>query len=111
MIAALNKKLSDARYHIENAFEILKARFRIFQRSLKCAVEHIRFAITLISAIFVLHNFLIDVEDDSKEWDVNMIDDSEIDTQLKSSNIADSLDDMTRSALLRHMRWTLENDD
>src|SRR5436309_3296365 len=111
IINALNKKLGGARYHVENAFGILKARFRIFQRPLECAAEHIRFAITLISAIFVLHNFLIDVGDDSKEWDVDMVDDSEIDTQLESPDIADSLDGTTRSALLRHMRWTLENDD
>lgn len=111
VIAALNKKLGGARYHVENAFGILKARFRIFQRPLECAAEHIRFAITLISAIFVLHNFLIDVGDDLKEWDVDMVDDSETDTQIEGPDAANSLDDTTRSALLRHMRWTLENND
>ena len=62
VINALNKKLGGARYHVENAFGILKGRFHIFQRPLECAVEDIQFVIILISAVFVLHNFLIDIQ-------------------------------------------------
>ena len=41
VICALNKKLGGAQYHVENAFEILKKRFQIFQRPLDCATEDI----------------------------------------------------------------------
>ena len=47
VICALNKKLGGARYHVENAFEILKKRLQIFQRPLECATEDIRLAIIL----------------------------------------------------------------
>ena len=67
VICALNKKLGGARYHVENAFGILKARFQIFQRPLECATEDIRLAIILICAVLVLHNFLIDMKDELEE--------------------------------------------
>lgn len=68
IIAKLNKKLGGARYHVENAFGILKGRFQIFQRPLQCAKEDLEFAVTLMTACFVLHNFLIDIKDDSGDW-------------------------------------------
>jgi len=62
-VRALNRKLGAARYHVENAFGILKARFQIFQRPLECALEDIWFAVAIIFSTLMLHNFLIDVND------------------------------------------------
>ena len=75
MILALNKRLGGVRYHVENAFRIMKNRFQIFHRPLECAVEDIRLAIILTCSIMVLHNFLIDVKDEMSE-DLNMENDS-----------------------------------
>lgn len=66
VINVLNKKLEEARYHVKNVFDILKGRFRIFQSPLETAVEDIGFVIVLISAVFILHNFLIDVQDTAR---------------------------------------------
>ena len=63
VICALNKKVGGARYHVENAFGILKKRFQIFQRSLDYATEDIRLAIILTCSVLTLHNFLIDIKD------------------------------------------------
>ncbi len=110
IINALNKKLGGARYHVENAFGILKGRFRIFQRPLECACEDIRFAIVLISAIFVLHNFLIDVRDDSGEWlddsDIVNEDNGNLDENIEQAPMEETT---TRRALIRHMRWKLSD--
>ena len=51
MIAALNRKLDGARYHVEYAFGILKGHFQIFGRPLACASRNVEFAILLINAI------------------------------------------------------------
>ena len=64
IVGELNKRLGGARYHVENAFGILKARFQIFKQALECSHEDIRLAITLTSSIIILHNFLIEVNDD-----------------------------------------------
>ena len=72
---SFNKRLGGARYHVENAFGILKARFQIFNRPLASGSEDLPFTVKLICAIFVLHNFLIDVQDESTEVDLNSIDD------------------------------------
>src|SRR5436309_409215 len=63
VICALNKKLGGTRYHVGNAFGILKKCFQIFQRPLDCATEDIRLAIILSCSVLTLHNFLIDVKD------------------------------------------------
>ena len=57
----LNQKLIEVYYYIENMFEIYKNRFRILTHSLKCVTENIIRTITLITIIYILHNFLIDV--------------------------------------------------
>ena len=109
VVAALNKKLGGARYHVENAFGILKGRFRILQHPLECACHDIRFAITFISAIFVLHNFLIDVKDESREWIADIAPECEINNQLEDLDTDEAIDEeTTRKVLLRHMRWKLE---
>ena len=89
---------------MENAFEILKGRFRIFQRPLECACEDIWFAIVLISA---LYSFLIDVRDDSREWlDDDMVNESDgidLDENIEQTQ----MEETTRRALIHHMRWKL----
>lgn len=113
VIAALNKKLGGARYRVEHAFGILKGRFQIFQRPLQCAAQDIKFAIMLISACFVLHNFLIDVRDDSRgHWDVEL--EHEINDLHEDEDANDSLSSCvqtTRDILLRYMRWSLNVDE
>ena len=102
----MNKELGGARYHVEIAFGILKARFRIFH-PLECAAENIRFAIILICTIFVLHNFLVDIQDNSREW---LAEELQINDEVDGVNeVVPDLDTMTRKALIRHMRWKLEN--
>ena len=92
----MNKKLGGARYHVENAFGILKARFRIFQRPLECAAEDIRFAIILICTVFVLHNFLVDIQDNSREWLDEITEERQINDEVDGVNEAvQDLDTMT----------------
>lgn len=61
----LNEQLAGVRYVVENAYGILKGRFRLLNRDLECATEDITRATTLITAIFTLHNFLIDEQDET----------------------------------------------
>lgn len=106
IINTLNKKLGGAWYHIENAFGILKGRFRIFQSPLECAGEDIRFAITLISAIFVLHNFLIDIQDPMRDWQAELEENTDLgDGDVDSDEVVQNLDTTTRKALIRYMQW------
>ena len=68
----LNFRLSKAQYHVENAFGLLKGRFQIFEKSLRCAAEDLPFALHLIASICILHNFLIDVQDQVREGEIPM---------------------------------------
>ena len=61
----LNYKLASIRYSIEHAFGLCKGRFRLLNRPLESAKDNIVRAIKLIAAIFILHNFLINVQDDT----------------------------------------------
>ena len=61
----LNEQLAGVRYVVENAYGILKGRFGLLNRDLKCATEDIRRATILITAVFTLHNFLIDEQDET----------------------------------------------
>ena len=63
-ICALNKKLGGARYHVENAFGILKRQFQIFKQALECSHEDVLLAIVLTASIMIIHNVLIEVNDD-----------------------------------------------
>jgi hypothetical protein len=106
-IEALNKRLGGARYHVENAFGIMKGRFQLFQRALQCASENIEFGIMLISSLFVLHNFLIDVADASDEW-WDIADDENDDGDIEGAILDDPRyheSRKTRDILIRHMRW------
>jgi len=117
----LNYQLSKARYHVENAFGLLKGRFQIFEKPLRCAAEDLPFALHLIASICVLHNFLIDVQDQVREGEIPM---QEIEEQLQNGGDGEDGEDgeddideningerglaegeVTRQALLRHIRW------
>ena len=111
-IKKLNTKLASIRYCIEHAFGVCKGRFRLLNRPLECAKEDVIRASYLITAIFVLHNFLIDEHDDTP------IDAVEHDAGDDASNDltggdSDDLNDenentrglSTRTILLRHMYW------
>jgi len=106
VIAKLNKRLGGARYHVENAFGILKARFQIFNWPLASGSEDLPFTVKLICAIFILHNFLIDVRDESTEVDLNSIDDEgelgfgDPNNDANVQRVAGT----TRDVLLRHLR-------
>lgn len=111
----LNQKLAGARYYVENAFGICKGRFRILTRPLECATEDITRAITLVAAVCILHNFLIDVHDETEiipdlrseeERFVTREDGDVIDEQGE-----DGIGAATRDILLRHIRWIEEGED
>jgi len=112
-IFALNRKLGGARYHVENAFGILKARFQIFERALDCAREDVRFAIILCGTAFILHNFLIDEKDNSLEEElekVNNVRQTEEEEEEEEENVVyeESEDVCTRNTLIRHIRYRLD---
>ena len=107
----LNYRLSKARYHVENAFGLLKGRFQIFAKDLVSAAGDIPFAVHLIASIFVLHNFLIDEQDEVREGEVA---EEEIDQRIQEIMDNENNDNMegnqdenvnTHQALLRNMRW------
>ena len=56
----LNFKLASIRYTVENAFGLLKGKFRIFQRSLEAAKDNVSQAISLIAAVCTVYNMLIE---------------------------------------------------
>jgi hypothetical protein len=120
IVKQLNRKLASIRYSIENAFGICKGRFRLLNRPLECAREDITRAIRLITAIFTLHNFLIDENDDCvievetiQETDIDSEDideDEEVypndeDEEVYPNDEAEEVMIATREILLRHMRW------
>ena len=110
----LNYQFSKARYHVENAFALLKGRFQIFEKALRVAAEDLSFAVHLIAGICTLHNFLIDVHDKVREGEVSS---EEIDERLRelerlTREEEDAEEDpgqaenaVTRQTLLRHVRW------
>ena len=59
----LNQKLSSIRYCIEKAFEICKNYFQLFNYPLKYVKDGVKEETKLITAIFILHNFLFEVEE------------------------------------------------
>ena len=109
VIAALNRKLGGARYHVENAFAILKSRFQIFARPLQCASHDVRLAVVLTCSTFVLHNFLIDVRDEA-EWEgmVNAVAEMCHHEDAQNEPHEDNNDVLaTWNILIRHMHFTL----
>jgi DDE superfamily endonuclease len=104
----LNARLSGIRYCIENAFGICKGRFRLLNRPLECAKEDVTRATRLITAIFILHNFLIDENDETRVQPVYDEDSSEDEDEDEDKDeVVDNEDELTetRHILMRHMRW------
>jgi len=108
-VAVLNRRLGRARYHVENAFGILKGRFQLLSRPLLSGSEDLPFTVHLIAAIFVLHNFLIDSQDELPEVDENhvvvapSVDDVEVEEGGNIRPVGEV--ETTRDILLRHIRY------
>jgi DDE superfamily endonuclease len=129
-IRHLNQRLSGARYIVENAFALLRARFQLFEKPLRCAAEDMPYTVHLIASIFVLHNFLIEVHDQQEEMLGDAIErqleltrnEEEFEHRYSRNNGRNVRDDSgddenegindngavleeTRNILLRHIRW------
>ena len=108
-VAVLNRPLGRARYHIENAFGILKGRFQLLSRPLLSGSEDLPFTVHLIAAIFELHNFLIDSQDELPEVDEDhvvaapSVDDVEVEGRGNIRPVGEV--ETTRDILLRHIRY------
>jgi len=123
-IRHLNYRLSKARYKVENAFGLLKGRFQIFQKPLRSAAEDLPFTIHLIASICILHNFLIDVQDEMAQEEIPV----ELEERLQRGTANDDDNDedqpegqehereyeheheeggalATRQVFLRYQRW------
>jgi len=115
LVKQLNRKLSSIRYCIEQAFGICKNRFRVFNRPLECAKDDVKQATKLITAIFTLHNFLLDEEsdDDIEDEDLDCQDDERNEGERNEGEIdaadQDDQDFSTRDILLRHSRWLMDD--
>jgi hypothetical protein len=110
-IKKLNAKLAGIRYCVENAFGICKGRFRLLNRPLESAKEDVVRTSYLITAIFVLHNFLIDRCDDTPvevvlARDADGGNDSRLDANDDENNEQGGQEGFpTHNILLRHMYW------
>ena len=112
----LNFYLSKARYHVEHAFGLLKGRFQIFEKPLRCAAEDFPFCVQFITSICVIHNFLIDWHNvvhekdiftppvttlNSKEPGIISNEDDDDIPEGEQNNLWDA----TWEVFLRRMRW------
>lgn len=109
-IALLNRRLGGARYHVENAFGILKGRFKILSTPLLSGSEDLPFTIHFIAALFVLHNFLIDSKDELPPEGINDGDHGAgthgADDAEEDANVNQNVDaGATRDILLRHIQY------
>lgn len=110
-IRDLNTRLAAIRYSVENAFGICKGRFRLLNRPLECAKEDVVRAVYLITAILVVHNFLIDENDDTPVSleDVEVDDANNGGASVREPDQGDQRDEFvgikTRDILLRHIHW------
>lgn len=107
-IKKLSARLAAIRYCVEQAFGICKGRFRLLTRALEGAKEDITRTSYLITAMFVLHNFLIDECDDTP---IEAVLDAN-DADLNGGGVDGDEDNgneeggfPTRNILLRHMYW------
>lgn len=113
----LNKKLGSIRYSVEQAFGILKNRFRILFYEMECAKWDAARASRLITAICTLHNFILreeGLEDDEYmkgnraaefelERERNALPDKDIGES--DERVENEHNDATRNILYRHMQW------
>ena len=90
-----------------NAFGICKGRFILLNRPLECAKEDIIRASFLITAIFILHNFLIE---ENANTPIEVDQHSVVDANGVQNGNTDDVDEeegdiQTRDILLQHMCW------
>jgi hypothetical protein len=117
-IRHLNFDLSRARYQVEHAFGLLKARFQVFEKPLTSAGEDLPFAVRLIASICVIHNFLIDVRDTVPEKDVleaaaernGGVPEDDIDEDIEGAGEQNN-EGVTREAFVRRSRWLDEENE
>src|SRR5579859_2174646 len=109
VIRELNRKLGGARYHVENAFGILKQRFQIFKQALECSHEDVRLAIVLTASIVIIHNFLIEVNDDLNTSLEREVDNTEPVGNEEDNDNEEDEDMSTRAILLRHIQYINED--
>lgn len=117
----LNARLGRARYHVEHAFGLLKCRFQLFKSPLQTAAEDLPYTIHLIASTCVMHNFLINSQDSVNDQPtfeqeveetlgqtVRDADDSGVggaNEDEDEENEDPNVHEVTRNALLRHIRW------
>jgi len=106
-IRKLNAKLAGIRYSVENAFGICKGRFRLLNRPLECAKDDVVKVSYLITAIFVVHNFLIDADDETLVTPVedSVEDDDEEDESGTEQAVERDNEIKTWDILLRYIFW------
>ena len=98
-----NYKLTSIRYYIENAFDICKDRFRLLNYPLEYAKDNVVRVIKLISVIFTLNNFLIDVND-SIDIESEEVEDRDILDNDDDEEIDEDDEFSIKDILLQHMR-------
>jgi len=67
-VKRLNRRLAGMRYIVENTFGVLKCRWRILMNKMNYGQHNISKVSLMITSIIILHNFLIDIND---ELDIN----------------------------------------
>jgi hypothetical protein len=102
---SLNTQLAGVRYCVENAFGILKGRFRILGRPLECATEDIRRTCLLITSLFTLHNYLIDEADDTVIEQIARGPNEIRDDEHEENGNNNANQTVTRNILWRHRCW------
>ena len=77
---------------------------------LECAKDDVKQATKLITAIFTLHNLLLDEEsdDDIEDEDLDCQDDERNEGEIDAAD-QDDQDFSTRDILLRHSRWLMDD--
>ncbi|OWZ06383.1 Nuclease HARBI1 [Phytophthora megakarya] len=83
VVSELNRNLAGMRYPVECAFGVLKSRWRALSRPIEIAKSSLHDMPTLVSAICILHNLVIDER--------NGIWDAEADKQRKTFHMANYL--------------------
>ena len=91
----------------------MKQRFQIFKQALECSHEDVQLAIVLTTSIIIIHNFLIEVNDDLNDLGSH----HEIDTEHDVPENRDDDDDYdgedkdmsTHAILLRHIQYINED--
>lgn len=107
----LNGQLQRARQSVRNAFGTLKGRFEILRSPLQNVKPDLSQAVQLITACCVLHNFLLDVTDDSGDWfqgeeyGSNVVSGEFVDDRTEYPQIGS--EETTRDSLLKY-KYTFE---